>query len=182
MRGTPHLVVSMSLLRALPALICVGLIGVGPTACKKDPTPVAQPGPDGAPASAMAIQALLGARHRDDLPDRKTLDKHDDAHAALLWIAESGHRAILKNRATELLGLYPDYVDVHADTLDRYAGEDAPHAFIRTAALKAWAKHPPEVRQARVTTFEAAIRSEDPRVKQAGHAALRGLTRSAPLE
>ena len=172
----------MTLLRSLLAVLCLTSLAVVPTGCKKDSAPVAQPGPDGSPASAPAVQALLGARHRDDLPDRKTLDKHDDAHAALLWIAEHGHRAILKNRATELLGLYPDYVDAHAATLDRYAGEDAPHAFIRTAALKAWAKHPAEVRQARVATFEAAIRSDDPRVKQAGHAALRGLTRSAPLE
>ncbi|MFK7927125.1 MAG: hypothetical protein AB8H79_02980 [Myxococcota bacterium] len=165
-----------------PLLLLAALTVVSP-ACKKEATkPTSTARASISAKSAAPLVSLLSARHRDDLPDRNTLDQHADAHATLMWIIESDNRGIVKNRAMQLLGAYPDRVAEHATMLDTYSATTAPHPFIRTAALRAWSQHPVADRQARVGLFEAASIDPDPRVKAAGRAAMVGLTATTKLE
>ncbi len=61
-----------------------------------------------APTGVLAITGLLNAHDTADLPERATLDAHDDAVGSLVWIAKHGDPLVIRARAMHALGQYDD--------------------------------------------------------------------------
>ncbi|MFT6162868.1 MAG: hypothetical protein ACJA00_005472, partial [Myxococcota bacterium] len=86
------------------------------------------------PSSTPAIIGLLNAHDTADLPDRTTLDAHDDAVGALVWIANHGDPLAVRARATRLLGQYDDESAVQTQR-DAVASLDA-HPILVASAIR----------------------------------------------
>lgn len=120
-----------------------------------------------APAATEGIRALLRARHTTDLPDRSTLDAHDDAEAALQWLARHGETLVEAERAAMLLSLYPTESS-RAVCMTLLSGNG--HAKVRAGAARCLSTQPGEVVG---PSLVMALQDPDVRVASAGAAALR---------
>lgn len=59
-------------------------------------------------AQIAGVRKLLLARHVEDLPSKATLDKHAAAPSALRALAQDDAQMMVRARATQLLGNYPE--------------------------------------------------------------------------
>jgi hypothetical protein len=77
---------------------------------------------------------LLSAHDTADLPERATLDAHEDAVTSLAWIANHGDPLVIRGRAMQILGQYSDELAVQTQR-DAVADMDA-HAIVVASAIR----------------------------------------------
>lgn len=111
------------------------------------------------PAGADKVQALLMARHGDDLPDKAAIDFHGEGAQILEYLAVTPGSMVVQERALVLRGLYEDAgfcVDqaVHAA-----------HPKLQAAALTCLAGA--ELTQVEREALAPVLESEDPRIQAA---------------
>lgn len=116
------------------------------------------------PAGADKVQALLMARHNEDLPDKAAIDFHGDGQAILEYLAQADGSMVVQERALILLALYP------GNALCSEMAAEAPHPKLRAAAVRCFKGKTLSAEE--LAVVQAAAKSQDPRVQAAVTAVL----------
>ena len=124
------------------------------------------------PESAQSIYHLVNAKHKEDLPDKTTLDAYPNATDGLLWLAENGDKLGIRSRALSLLGFYPS--DSSKALVDAQLSAPEAHHLLKSGAYNAIAKWPAEVAVERIEAIRTGLQDDNPLVVIA--AAEAGLT------
>lgn len=162
------------MMRLIPWILCLAVMpacGRSHQASPDSTTASAPAGFDGAPAGAAGIAQLMQARHVEDLPAKKTLDRHAEPVASLAWLVQHADTAVVKVRAVRALG---EHYPGQEGALISGLAADAPLP-LRAAALRALGDWPVASRVAHAGVIAAAVGHEDPRVAKAASVASQGL-------
>lgn len=123
-------------------------------------SPTTEPAPaSDAPSSVAAVKALLGARHTEDLPTAETLAAHENAGAALRYLADNGETMGLRARALATMRHVPSD---ETSTFLVTKATTARHPTLRAAALRGLAGPSLSAEVQELAT--SSLRDPDPRI------------------
>lgn len=120
-----------------------------------------------APPGTDEVEALLRARHAEDLPTKAALAPHPGAEASLQWLARYADTLLVADRAATLLGSWPSDENtlLCADLLN-----SAPHPKVRAAGARCLGGQAGESAE---TALRGALTAADLRIGVAAATALR---------
>jgi len=99
------------------------------------------PGPRASPRAAplvpeeyAGLRSTLMARHTEDLPSRKSLQKQPKGQDGLRWLAQNDESLLVRARALTLLGLFPS--SSNQSLLLKTMEDGSSHPKLRSAAIQ----------------------------------------------
>lgn len=131
------------------------------------PNPVdlpVEPNAEAMPAGADKVQALLLARHNEDLPDKAAIDFHGEGQAILEYLAVTPGSMVVQERALILRGLY----EGNSFCVDQAV--NAGHPKLQAAAVRCLVGK--ELSEESLAQVQEMADDADPRIQSAAQAVL----------